>query len=142
MVISRRKRPIHIRIQKDNPYYRMSYKGYISRARLNMAEHIGRCLGSDEYIYFLDGNSFNEEISNLQLVSHKELNKLNSIRRIENKILNTYNISEDRVNRWRVEKEVLESQLEKIRFDHAPCRCSNCMRSIDARQAEYKISSR
>ena len=139
-MISNRKRPTHIRVKKDSPYYRMSYRGYISRSRLNMAMHLDRCLGSDEYIYFLDGNSFNEDISNLQLVSHKELTKLNLIRRIENKIASwTYNIDEDRIDRWKAEKKILESQLEQIRFDRPPCRCRKCMRSIDSRQAEYRM---
>jgi len=121
-------RPCHIKIGKDHPYYRMSYKGYISRARLNMAEHLGRCIGSDEYIYYKDGNPFNEDISNLELVHHKELTKLNQINRIDY-----------RVQQLLAEKSILESQLKEIRFNHTPCNCSKCRRSMDVRQREYNL---
>lgn len=126
-MISNRKRPNHIRISKDSPYYRMSYKGYISEARLNMAKHLDRCLGSDEYIYFIDGDSFNSDIGNLQLVSHKEFTKLNQINRFGRRIeqLTSY-------------KEVLESQLKEIQHRHTPCSCPKCKRSIDIRLASYR----
>ena len=127
-MISDRKRPQHIRISKDSPYYPMSYKGYISPARLAMAQHLDRCLGSDEYIYFIDGNEFNTELDNLDLVSHKELNKLNEIRRITNQI-----------DRLTARRETLWNQHTEIVFNHTPCTCPKCMRSREARQAEYKL---
>ena len=140
-MISNRKRPNHIHISKDNPYYRMSYKGYISEATLNMAKHLDRCLGSDEYIYFIDGNSFNSGIDNLQLVSHKEFTKLNQINRLDRRIeqLNELGRCTEHLTSH---KKVLESQLKEIRHRHTPCNCRSCMRSIDARLASYRIRSK
>ena len=127
-MISTRKRQSHVRIKKDNPYYPMSYNGYISPARLAMAEHLDRCLGSDEYIYFIDGNEFNSDISNLKLVLHKELTKLNEIRRI-------VSIMDKLGSRL----ATLRSQLAEIQFNRTPCSCPKCSRSIESRQAEYKL---
>lgn len=127
-MISNRKRPQHIRISKNSPYYPMSYKGYIPPARLVMAEWIGRCLGSDEYIYFIDGDSFSTSIDNMLLVSHKELNKLNEIRR-----------ATSAMDRLSIRIDTLQSQLVEIQFNHPPCNCPKCMRSREARQAGYKL---
>lgn len=127
-MISQRKRPTLIRIPKDSPYYLMSYRGYISPARLTMAQHLERCLGSDEYIYFLDGNSFNSSIDNIALVSHKESAKLSEIRRVTSQM--------DRLSSY---LNTLKSQLEDIRFRHTPCDCTKCKRSIQSRQASYKL---
>jgi hypothetical protein len=120
--------PNHIRIGKSSPYYPMSYNGYISPARLAMAQHLGRCLGSDEWIYYIDGNSFNSDISNLQLVSHKELNKLNEIRRTVRML-----------DKLSARLATLQSDLAEIRFNHTPCDCPRCTRSREARQAEYRL---
>jgi len=106
----------------------MSYNGYVSPARLAMAEHLGRCLGSDEWVYFKDGDSFNICEDNLLLVPHKELNKLNEIRRIVKQL--------DKLSAYLV---VLRAQLAEIRFNDTPCDCHQCTRSIEARQAEYKL---
>jgi len=127
-MISTRKRPAHTRIPKDSPYYRMSYKGYIAPARLAMAKHLDRCLGSDEYIYYIDGDSFNSSIDNLLLVSHKELTKLNEIRRITS--------TRDKLSS---RLSTLQDQLADIQFNHTPCNCPKCIRSIESRQAEYKL---
>ena len=134
-MISNRKRPNNIRIGKDSPFYSMSYNGYTSPARLAMAKHLDRCLGSDEYIYFTDGDCFNSDINNLQLVSHKELTKLNQIRRVV--------YSMDRMNTrlvtLRDELIVLQGNLDEIRFRRTPCDCPKCTRSREARQAEYHL---
>ena len=128
MTVSTRKRPIHMRINKKNPYYSMSYNGYISSARLRMAQCQSRCLGSDEYIYFKDGDEFNDDINNLLLVSHKELNKLNEIRRVSKQL--------DRLISYR---EALKGQLKIIQFSGTPCSCPKCMYSREARQASYNL---
>ena len=127
-MISDRKRPQHIRISKDSPYYPMSYKGYIPPARLVMAQHLDRCLGSDECIYYIDGNPFNPDISNLQLVSHKEITKMHEIRGIVRQVESLSS-----------QLTALRSELAEIRFNHTPCDCSRCMRSREARQAGYKL---
>jgi len=121
--------PDKIRLPKDHPYYRMTSRGYVYKARLNMAEHLGRCIGSDEYIYYKDGNCFNEEISNLRLCSHKELNCLNYIRQIEMRI--------ERLTSYR---EALLHRLGDIQLNNPPCRCNRCRQSLDARQARYRMS--
>ena len=127
-MISTRKRPCNVSVSKDSPYYCMSYKGYISSARLAMAKHLDRCLGSDEYIYYIDGNPFNCDISNLILVSHKELTKLHEIRRIEQQL-----------ERMTSRLSILRNQLTEIQFNHTPCNCPKCTRSREARQAEYRL---
>ena len=134
-MISNRKRPQHIRISKGSLYYSMSYKGYISPARLAKAEHLGRCLGSDEYIYFIDGNSFNSDNGNLQLVSHKELTKLNQIRRI----VNSMNRMNTKLITLQDELVVLQDKLADIQFRKTPCNCPRCARSREARQASYRL---
>lgn len=123
-----RKRPNNIRISKDNPFYPMSYDGYISPGRLTMAEHLDRYLGSDEYIYYIDGNPNNFDISNLQLVSHKELTKMNEIRRITS-----------HMNSLSARLATLTGELAMIRFNHTPCDCPKCTRSREARQAAYRL---
>lgn len=123
-----RKRPIMVRIPKNNPYYGMTYRGYIYPARLSMAQHLDRCLGSDEFIYYIDGNSLNSDDSNLQLVSHKELNKMQKIRRMVGTM-----------DKLASQLVVLRGELAYIRNNHIPCSCPKCMRSRQARQAEYKL---
>lgn len=120
--------PNNIKIQEDNPYYPMSYKGYISPPRYAMAQHLGRCLGSDEFIYHIDGNPMNSDIDNLKLVSHKELTKLMQIDR-------TVSI----INKLSSKLSTLRSQLADIQFKHTPCDCPKCTRSREARQAEYRL---
>jgi len=127
-MITNRKRPCNVRISKDSPYYPMSYNGYISPARLAMAKHLNRCLGSDEYIYNIDGDPFNTDISNLRLVSHKELTKLNEIRRVTSQI-------ERLISRL----STLETELADIQFHNIPCNCPKCTKSREARQAGYHL---
>jgi len=128
--LSSKKHSNHIRIPKDSPYYSMSYRGYISKTRLAMAQHLGRCLGSDEYVYIIDGNEDNDSIDNLQLASHKELIKLNQLRSIDNAI-----------DRLTSKRKAVESQLADIRFKNTPCNCPKCRRSLEARQRDYKLSN-
>lgn len=139
--ISDRKRPIHVRIHKDSPYYRMSYRGYILSARLKMAEHLQRCLGSDEYIYFKDDNPFNTDDSNMELVSHKELNKLIKIGKLTRRIANLtdHQVLLELRDNLIIQKAILSKQLDDIRFNHTVCNCSQCRRSIDTRQAGYRL---
>jgi len=139
--LSVRKCPIHIRIQKNNPYYRMSYRGYMEKSRLVMAQHLGRCLGSDEYIYFKDNNPFNVSIDNMQLVSHKELTKLIIIGKLDRRIANLtdHQVLAGLVDKLTNQRAVLSAQLEDIRFNHTVCNCSQCRRSIDTRQAGYRL---
>jgi len=127
-MISNRKRPTNIRISKDSPYYSMSYNGYISPHRLAMAQHLDRCLGSDEYIYFNDGNPFNSDIGNLQLVSHKVLTRLQQIRGIV-----------DAMDRMSTRLATLRGELAEIQFRNTPCDCPKCTRSREARQAGYRL---
>ena len=45
---------------------------YISVARLVMEEHLGRPLASNEYVHHIDGDSLNDDLSNLKIVSPSE----------------------------------------------------------------------
>ena len=123
------KRPCHLKIKPDDPYYPMSYKGgYISPARYAMAKHLDRCLGSDEMIFYLDGNPMNTDISNLKLVGHKELNLLNDERRISSAM-----------DRMGAKLALVVSQLANEQFMPTPCSCPKCSRSREARQAGYRL---
>lgn len=66
---------IEIVIKPDNPYYKMVQKtGYIEEHRLVMAQSMGRCLSSWEWVHHKDGKKTNNAKSNLKLVdknSHK-----------------------------------------------------------------------
>ena len=106
-----------------------------------MAQHLGRCLGSDEYIYFKDNNPYNVSIENMQLVSHKELTKLIIIGKLDRRIANLtdHHILAELVDKLTNQRAVLSAQLDEIRFKHTICNCRQCRRSIDTRQAGYRL---
>lgn len=45
-------------------------QGYIRLHRLIMSEHIGRPLEENEEVHHIDGNTFNNDLSNLELLHH------------------------------------------------------------------------
>jgi hypothetical protein len=66
-----------VRIDKDNYVLVKKHghpnadgQGYIRLHRLIMSEHLGRPLEKDEEIHHIDGNTFNNDLSNLQLIDH------------------------------------------------------------------------
>lgn len=62
-----------VRLKKDHPYRSMCGRsGATGEHRLVMAEHIGRPLNSKEIVHHVDGNTVNNNISNLRLLSYKE----------------------------------------------------------------------
>jgi ribosomal protein S27E len=57
-----------LRLEPDDPYYPMTYHyGYVLRARLVMARHLGRCLTSDEIVHHKNLNTNDDELDNLKL---------------------------------------------------------------------------
>lgn len=53
-------------------YERMAYcGGYVLEHRLLMAIYMGRCLYRNERVLHLDGNTMNNEISNLRIIVRK-----------------------------------------------------------------------
>lgn len=59
---------IMVWIDVTDPYYNMASSiGYVLEHRLVMAKHLGRSLTSDESVHHIDGNTQNNDISNLQL---------------------------------------------------------------------------
>ena len=145
--IDKQQRPDNIRIQPDDPYYRMSWRGYISPARYAMAKHLNRCLGSEERVFMIDGNPFHIEVENMLLVSHKELTKLIRIGKVSRRIawfteLSTHATLTARqvriLAKLQSDHAVLMGMLDAIKFNRTYCRCSQCSRSIDARQHEYR----
>lgn len=60
-----------MKLNYNEPYLRLKTNGFYS-ARLLMEDHLGRELTSDEIVHHIDGDSLNNEIENLQVVSRAE----------------------------------------------------------------------
>jgi len=63
----KRPRPELITLPKDHPFYCMTYKGRVAKARILMAEHLGRPLTRNEIVCYKDDFPLNTDISNLEL---------------------------------------------------------------------------
>lgn len=62
---------VFVRLDKGSPYYAMvPQNGYIPRSRLVMAESLGRCLASKEFVHHINGNTLDDDISNLELTAN------------------------------------------------------------------------
>lgn len=55
-------------------------QGYIRLHRLIMSEHIGRPLKENEEVHHKDGNTFNNDLSNLELLDHSVHSSLSAIK--------------------------------------------------------------
>ena len=49
---------------------------YVPEARLIMSEHLGRVLTSDELVHHVNGDSLNNNVNNLMVVSQREHRQL------------------------------------------------------------------
>jgi predicted DNA-binding protein YlxM (UPF0122 family) len=59
---------IYVIMPNDSPYKKMALSnGYVAEHRYNMAVSIGRCLEKTETVHHINGDTFNNEIKNLQL---------------------------------------------------------------------------
>ena len=63
----------YVHMPKDSPYWSMAPGGTIARSRLVMAQHLGRCLLSVEYVRHKDGDEANDDISNLELTDRDRM---------------------------------------------------------------------
>lgn len=61
---------ISVLVDKDNPYYSMSRKGYILQHRLVMAEHLKRPLESWEIVHHKNRNKKDNRLENLELLKN------------------------------------------------------------------------
>jgi len=62
---------IKVRIYPDNPFYSMAdAEGYVLEHRLVMAEYLGFALGLDEDVHHKNGKRSDNNINNLELLSH------------------------------------------------------------------------
>jgi len=60
-------------LKRDHPF--ADKKGYVLEHRLVMEKHIGRYLTDKELVHHKDGNTSNNDISNLQIMTRAEHNK-------------------------------------------------------------------
>jgi hypothetical protein len=65
---------IRIRVYEDSPYYPMATKckygaGEVPEHRLVMAQHLGRLLATQEHVHHLNGDTQDNRIENLELIS-------------------------------------------------------------------------
>jgi len=63
---------IYILLSPDSPFYAMANEqGYVKRARLIIAQHLGRCLTSQENVHHEDGIKTRDVYENLRLFPGK-----------------------------------------------------------------------
>jgi len=63
---------IHVLLSPDSPFYAMANDlGYVKRARLVMAQHLGRCLTPQENVHHEDGIKTYDVYENLRLFPSK-----------------------------------------------------------------------
>jgi hypothetical protein len=71
--ISQQEGYVIVLLTPDSPFYLMANSsGYVKRSRLVMAQHLGRCLSSDEHVHHINGDITNDRIENLQILSQKD----------------------------------------------------------------------
>lgn len=61
---------INTRLQPDSPFYPMANKeGVVGEHRFMMAQHLNRCLTSDEVVHHINGKKGDNRLTNLVLVN-------------------------------------------------------------------------
>jgi len=63
---------IQVIVNSDSPFYKMSCNNghRVREHRLVMAQYLGRCLDSNEFVHHRNGNKADNRIKNLQLLSN------------------------------------------------------------------------
>lgn len=65
----------------DPTHPKATEHGYVLAHRWVMERHIGRLLNDDEVVHHIDENRFNNDLSNLQLMTRREHTKLHNDKR-------------------------------------------------------------
>lgn len=69
-------RPYRLVYTPDHPH--SDNRGYVREHRLIIEKHIKRYLHKDEIVHHIDGNTLNNDITNLQVMSKKEHDRMNT----------------------------------------------------------------
>lgn len=106
---------IHVWVPKDNPYYLMTKgrRGRILEHRLNMAEHLGRCLERGEVVHHKNGIRHDNRIENLELISCKGKHNTHEGQKYQELINEIKRLSE------RVDEQARQIKILKYQVRHS-----------------------
>lgn len=96
---------IQIILYPENPFYEMACKNghRIREHRLVMAQYLGRCLGSDEFVHHKNGDKADNRIENLQLMhrsAHYSTLHLKDLQEENNKLKEKIKELENKIKEW------------------------------------------
>ena len=100
------RRYIEVKIFSDNPYYCMANKmGYVMEHRLLMAQHLNRPLLKSEHVHHVNGDTQDNRVENLQVLTSDDHN-------IRTMICVQCNLRQEvKLLRWQIKQQTEQIQL-------------------------------